>query len=202
MFGLDVFFEGDITTGGLFDANGGDVIIEGFRSLTFGPSNINTQGAAFGRSGSAIFASSIGSIIGTDLQVTTDGGVGLLGGPDSTGHPNQQGFDTFYGYLCQRKAHNYYPTHLWLNEERVELEGNEYFKAHQKIAAPLASDEEYWERYTGRLYAPDSMVQVVTCPDGSVTSIRNTVCGLRQRTFLMTPSISTRLSGSKKPATE
>jgi len=82
-----------------------------------------------------------------------------LGGPDSTGHPNKQGFDNFYGYLCQRKAHNYYPTHLWLNEKRVELEGNEYFKAHQKIDAPLASDEEYWERYTGRHYAQDSMVQ-------------------------------------------
>ena len=36
-----------------------------------------------------------------------------LGGPGSTGQPNFQGFDHFYGYLCQRVAHNYYPTHLW-----------------------------------------------------------------------------------------
>lgn len=82
-----------------------------------------------------------------------------LGGPGTSGHPNQQGFDTFYGYLCQRQAHNYYPTHLWLNEKRVELEGNEYFKSHQQIDEPLDSDEAYWERYTSRHYAPDTMIQ-------------------------------------------
>ncbi len=47
-----------------------------------------------------------------------------LGGPGSTGAPNEQGFDHFFGYLCQRQAHNHYPTHLWRNAERVELEGN------------------------------------------------------------------------------
>jgi len=41
-----------------------------------------------------------------------------LGGPDSTGTPNRQGFDTFFGYLCQRHAHNYYPEFLFRNEER------------------------------------------------------------------------------------
>ena len=44
-----------------------------------------------------------------------------LGGPDSTGIPNHQGFDYFYGYLCQRHAHNYYPAFLFRNEERVPL---------------------------------------------------------------------------------
>jgi len=39
------------------------------------------------------------------------------GGPETSGHPNAQGFDTFVGYLCQRKAHNYYPKHLWKNGE-------------------------------------------------------------------------------------
>ncbi len=47
-----------------------------------------------------------------------------LGGPDSTGIPNKQGFDYFFGYLCQRHAHNYYPEFLFRNEERVPL-GNE-----------------------------------------------------------------------------
>jgi arylsulfatase A-like enzyme len=47
-----------------------------------------------------------------------------LGGPDSTGHPNRQGFDFFFGYLCQRHAHNYYPEYLFRNDERVPL-GNE-----------------------------------------------------------------------------
>ncbi|MBN1293718.1 MAG: arylsulfatase [Candidatus Latescibacteria bacterium] len=47
-----------------------------------------------------------------------------LGGPDSPGIPNRQGFDYFFGYLCQGHAHNYYPEFLFRNEERVILEGN------------------------------------------------------------------------------
>ncbi len=35
-----------------------------------------------------------------------------LGFVNSTGDPNLQGFDYFYGYLCQKQAHNFYPTHL------------------------------------------------------------------------------------------
>ncbi|UCC96941.1 MAG: arylsulfatase, partial [Phycisphaerales bacterium] len=54
-----------------------------------------------------------------------------LGGPGSTGTPNRQGFDYFFGYLCQRHAHNYYPEFLFRNEERVPLVGN-------KVAEPRA----------------------------------------------------------------
>ncbi|HEY8458867.1 MAG TPA: arylsulfatase [Blastocatellia bacterium] len=44
-----------------------------------------------------------------------------LGEEGTTGVPNRQGFDYFFGYLNQRHAHNYYPTFLWRNEERVRL---------------------------------------------------------------------------------
>lgn len=44
-----------------------------------------------------------------------------LGEPDTTGIPNRQGFDYFFGYLNQTHAHNYYPDYLWRNEERVPL---------------------------------------------------------------------------------
>ena len=47
-----------------------------------------------------------------------------LGFPGSEGDPVNQGVDSFYGYNCQRIAHNYYPYHLWDNETRVELKGN------------------------------------------------------------------------------
>ncbi|MEL6590470.1 MAG: arylsulfatase [Bacteroidota bacterium] len=47
-----------------------------------------------------------------------------LGAPGSSGEPNAQGFDFFYGYNCQREAHSYYPDHLWRNRERVELPEN------------------------------------------------------------------------------
>lgn len=47
-----------------------------------------------------------------------------LGEPDTTGIPNRQGFDEFFGYLNQAHAHNYFPEHLWNNEQMVELTEN------------------------------------------------------------------------------
>jgi arylsulfatase A-like enzyme len=80
-----------------------------------------------------------------------------LGGPDSEGHPNNQGFDRFYGYLCQRIAHNYYPTHLWSDSEADSLDNGEWFAAHQTLDAPFATDQEYYDRFAGNDYAPDLM---------------------------------------------
>lgn len=47
-----------------------------------------------------------------------------LGYPGSEGDPNKQGFDEFYGFNCQRMAHNYYPDHLWDNQKKEMLDGN------------------------------------------------------------------------------
>lgn len=54
-----------------------------------------------------------------------------LGYPGSEGDPLNQGFDTFYGYNCQRLGHNYYPYHLWDNDKKIMLEQNEGFKKGQ-----------------------------------------------------------------------
>lgn len=43
-----------------------------------------------------------------------------LGAPGSPSDPIEH-FDQFYGYNCQRQAHNFYPTHLWKNDEKVEF---------------------------------------------------------------------------------
>lgn len=48
-----------------------------------------------------------------------------LGGPSSPSDPAEH-FDLFYGYNCQREAHTYYPTHLWQNRQRIELDGRTY----------------------------------------------------------------------------
>lgn len=48
-------------------------------------------------------------------------GLGYIG---STGDPNKQGIDQFFGYNCQLLAHSYYPDHLWENDQRVELKNN------------------------------------------------------------------------------
>ena len=42
------------------------------------------------------------------------------------GDPNNQGFDEFYGYNCQRLAHRYYPPYLNHNQKRDSLKGNDW----------------------------------------------------------------------------
>lgn len=49
-----------------------------------------------------------------------------LGKPDSDSVPTRMGFDYFFGYNCQRQAHEYYPDHLWRNDEQVPLDGKTY----------------------------------------------------------------------------
>jgi len=73
-----------------------------------------------------------------------------LGGPGSEGHPNSQGFDHFFGYLCQRHAHNYFPEFLFRNHERVDLEGNEV-AGDREDGAGVAT-----EKVT---YSPDLMIE-------------------------------------------
>lgn len=81
-----------------------------------------------------------------------------LGGPGSVGHPCRQGFDHFYGYLCQRVAHNYYPTHLWRNFDVDIQHGNRYFSAHQKLTEAPADPQTY-EQYRGEDYAPTAILE-------------------------------------------
>ena len=44
-----------------------------------------------------------------------------LGEVGLEGHPLEQGFDEFFGYLNQVHAHNYYPEFLWNNLEKAAL---------------------------------------------------------------------------------
>jgi len=47
-----------------------------------------------------------------------------LGEPGTSGEPNRQGFDEWFGYLNQRNAHSYFPPYLWRNQTKVMLPGN------------------------------------------------------------------------------
>ena len=78
-----------------------------------------------------------------------------LGGPASTGVPTRQGFDSFFGYLDQKQAHNFYPTHLWKNETSFPLR-NPYFSPHQKFAGD-PKDPAAYAKYSGTDYAIDAM---------------------------------------------
>jgi arylsulfatase len=49
-------------------------------------------------------------------------GLGMWDGP---GSPLKHGFDSFFGYNCQRHAHSHYPTYIWRNDKRIELKDND-----------------------------------------------------------------------------
>lgn len=73
-----------------------------------------------------------------------------LGEPDTTGVPNSQGFDEFFGYLNQGHAHNYYPEYLWRNTTQVRLDGNVESKERRGV-----SDER--KIYSGDLFTHEAL---------------------------------------------
>lgn len=112
-----------------------------------------------------------------------------LGYPGSEGDPNFQGFNEFFGFNCQRMGHNYYPYHLWHNQEKVILTGNEgkqtgeyapdviheqaikfieenkdkpFFMYYPSIIphAELFAPEEYMEKHRGK-YDPEKQYEGV-----------------------------------------
>lgn len=82
-----------------------------------------------------------------------------LGTPFSNGAPNKQGFDYFYGFICQRQDHTYYPGHLWENETRVPL-NNKIVDPQIKFPKDKDSlDEKNYEVYEQQDYAPDYLIK-------------------------------------------
>ncbi len=76
-----------------------------------------------------------------------------LGPVGSTGDPNDQGFDLFYGYNCQRVAHSYYPPHMWHNRDK-EIINELPVRGHHRPKADATID---FASYTKGTYAPDRM---------------------------------------------
>ncbi len=84
-----------------------------------------------------------------------------MGAPGSEGVPNKHGFDYFFGYLCQRKAHNHYPAYLWENQDVYLLTGNSYFRPQKRITAAQATPEMF-ASFIGKQYAPDEITGKAT----------------------------------------
>lgn len=49
-----------------------------------------------------------------------------LGGPESEGSPNNQGFDYFFGFLNQASAHRHFPEFMFENNRRIMLDKKVY----------------------------------------------------------------------------
>lgn len=81
-----------------------------------------------------------------------------LGAPNTTSIPNKKGFDFFYGYNCQRQAHNLYPSHLWKNQERHVL--NNTIVNKQRLSPDLdPNDERSYAMFSQNDFAPTLMHQ-------------------------------------------
>jgi arylsulfatase A-like enzyme len=86
-----------------------------------------------------------------------------LGPPHTESIPTKMGFDFFYGYICQRQAHTYYPLHLYRNEHRVYLDND---TVNPRIRGLMPGEDPYdlqsYERYTLNEYTPDLMFDEIT----------------------------------------
>lgn len=80
-------------------------------------------------------------------------GNGMAG---TTGIPNKMGFDYFYGYLSQIRAHNYYPDYLWRNTDKIPLE-NEIVIADQGYAKGKGSASTNKKEYSHDLFTDEAL---------------------------------------------
>ena len=78
-----------------------------------------------------------------------------IGNYDNEGYPLKHGFDFFYGYYDQKHAHNYYPTHLWINDKWDKL-NNPEIDVHPKLKYEDVRPEDI-KKYIGNDYSIDNM---------------------------------------------
>ena len=82
-----------------------------------------------------------------------------LGAPGSDSDPTACGFDTFFGYNCQREAHTFYPDHLWDGRTRVEIDHMSLaggpVRRSGKVPADQAMMPDSFAPYVGQNYAAD-----------------------------------------------
>ncbi len=64
-----------------------------------------------------------------------------MGGVGSSGDPLKQGFDRFFGYNCQRHAHNLFPNYLIDDSEKRSLHGNTRGLTGESYAPQEVADE-------------------------------------------------------------
>ena len=80
-----------------------------------------------------------------------------LGPPNSNSIPTKMGFDYFYGYNCQRMAHNLYPPHLWENESRDMLDNKVISPKLKLKPGQDPYDENNYKVFNQNDFAPDKM---------------------------------------------
>ncbi|MFA6562633.1 MAG: arylsulfatase [Verrucomicrobiia bacterium] len=83
-----------------------------------------------------------------------------LGPFGSSGDPLKQGLDRFYGYNCQGKAHNFYPTTLWDNDRQVTLDNPEIDAHANKLPAGAdPNNPASYKPFIGKQYSADLIAE-------------------------------------------
>ena len=119
-----------------------------------------------------------------------------LGHFGTTGDPNQQGFDLFYGFNCQRHAHNHYPKFLWRNATKEMLPGNDRQLSGQTYSQDRFVDVaiEFIEAHQSRpffLYLPFAIPHLsIQVPEASLAEYQGTIheAPYEHRGYLKHPS--------------
>jgi len=84
-----------------------------------------------------------------------------LGHFGTTGDPNKQGFDLFFGYNCQAHAHSFYPGHLWRNNQKIKLKNDPPIPGHASLPKDAdPSDPASYDTYNGSDYTADHVIDV------------------------------------------
>ncbi|MBN2022311.1 MAG: arylsulfatase [Pirellulales bacterium] len=84
-----------------------------------------------------------------------------LGNVGTTGHPNRQGFELFFGYNSQTHAHTYYPAYLWRNDEKVLLDNHPPVPGHAPFPPGAdPNDPASYAAFKSTDYSPDRMIEV------------------------------------------
>ncbi len=83
-----------------------------------------------------------------------------LGHFGTTGDPNKQGFDLFFGYNCQAHAHSYYPGHLWRNDQKVFLDNDPPISGHARMPAGAdPNDPASYAQFKGTDYSAERIAE-------------------------------------------
>ncbi|RAI94862.1 arylsulfatase [Algoriphagus yeomjeoni] len=80
-----------------------------------------------------------------------------LGAPLTESIPTKMGFEYFYGYNCQRQAHNLYPPHMWENETKIPLNNSIVVPNTKLDSLADPNDPSSYSKYQQSDYAPTLM---------------------------------------------
>jgi len=80
-----------------------------------------------------------------------------LGNDETSGSPLKQGFDSYYGYLGQVLAHNYYPEYLLRNGKKELLRNKVNYRDSTEWHKGLGSHSEEQMEYSHDLFIKDAL---------------------------------------------